>query len=476
MHLHFIGIAGSAMGSVAVACKAAGHTVTGSDVAVYPPMSDVLASAGVEFFDSYDGDRLRMLAPDLVVVGNAISRGNPEVEVVLDDRMTMTSMAELVGSLFISRNTSIVCAGTHGKTTTSSMTAWILDQSMRKPGFLIGGVPKGLDVGCRTVPPDVHDTYGGIFVVEGDEYDTAFFDKRSKFVHYRPTIAILNNLEFDHADIFENVHDIVRSFEQLIRIIPQHGRIFVNADDTLALTASMNGHTPVSTVGMSPHAAYRITDIQYNDDHTSWTIVHGERSIGHFTIGMAGEHNVRNATMAIAACLQVDVTIEEAAAALATFKPPKRRLERIGEWHGCVVIDDFAHHPTAISATIRALRSMFPKGSIHAVFEPRSNTTSRNIFQQELGSCFDGATTVCIGPVNRPERYAAEERLDTRALVETLLHRGISARALHSDYSQHPDWGSEILPWLSENVKQGDVIVVLSNGNAGGLRSMLAAP
>jgi UDP-N-acetylmuramate: L-alanyl-gamma-D-glutamyl-meso-diaminopimelate ligase len=299
MHIHFIGIGGSAMGSVATACAAAGHTITGSDTAIYPPMSDVLQGAGVSWYDGYDAEKLRELAPNLVVVGNAVSRGNPEVEFTLNARLPMTSMAGLVGSLFISRNSSIVCAGTHGKTTTSAMTAWILDQAGMKPGFLIGGVPRGFTSGCRPVPESVHDTFGGVFVVEGDEYDTAFFDKRSKFVHYRPTTVIVNNIEFDHADIFDSLADIQWSFRQLIRIVPSDGRIFVNADDKVAMETVLNDHTPVVSVGLSENADRRIVLTDSNEHATTWHISQGRTSLGPFTLHMAGEHNVRNASMAI---------------------------------------------------------------------------------------------------------------------------------------------------------------------------------
>jgi len=473
MHLHFIGIGGSAMGSVALACQAAGHRVTGSDQAVYPPMSDVLKGAGIEWTDGYDAERLRMLAPDLVVVGNAVSRGNPEVELVLNDRMAMTSMAELVGSLFISRNTSIVCAGTHGKTTTSSMTAWIMECSLRQPGFLIGGVPRGLSVGCRPVPAEVHDTHGGVFVVEGDEYDTAFFDKRSKFVHYRPTIAIINNLEFDHADIFSSVEDIAWSFRQLVRIVPSNGCILVNADDERAMQVAKNNHTPVHAVGLAESADFRIVDIEASTEGSSCSLVHHGKLLGRVSLAVHGVHNLHNASMAVVAAMQADVTFEEASTALRTYQPPKRRLERIGEWKGRIVIDDFAHHPTAIEATLSALGAAYPDRAIHAVFEPRSNTTSRSVFQTQLGECFRGARSACIGPVNRPERYAVEERLDTARLVADIERSGTKAVALASELAQRPDWGMEVIPWLQEQSEIGDIIVVLSNGNVGGLRTLL---
>lgn len=464
------------MGSVAVALARAGYTVTGSDEGVYPPMSDVLSAAGISWYEGFDADKLQALAPDVTVVGNAVSRGNVELELVLNERMPMTSMAALIGSELIDRNTSIVCTGTHGKTTTSSMTAWILHHAGRKPGFVIGGVPTGFSNGCQPVPANVHNTRAGIFVSEGDEYDTAFFDKRSKFVHYRPTIAIINNIEFDHADIFDSLDAIVRSFQHLTRIVPQNGAVLVNADDATACRAVAACPAPLYTVGMDPEAAYRITSIVHQQDGSQWTIEHNGVPMAHCTLPMTGDHNIRNATMAVIAATMTDVTIEEAVRALAEYRPPKRRLEVIAEWKGCTVVDDFAHHPTAIQATIQALRQQYPTQHLHVIFEPRSNTTTRAFFQDQLATCFDGATSVCIGPVNRPERYATHDRLDTAKLVHDLHARSIAATALAAERSTDPQWGADLLPWLTDQCASGDVIAILSNGNVGGLRQLLQAP
>lgn len=476
MHLHFIGIGGTAMGSVAVACREMGHHVTGSDEAVYPPMSDVLKGAGITWREGYDGKALLDDHPDLVIVGNAISRGNAELEAVLDERLDFTSMAGLIGTMFISKNTSIVCSGTHGKTTTSSLTAWILEHAHRKPGFLIGGVPGNFSSGCRAVPHDVHDTHAGVFVSEGDEYDTAFFDKRSKFVHYRPTIAIVNNIEFDHADIFKDLDAILWSFQQMLRIVPRSGVILANADDDNVARAVANAPAPVETVGLAENATWRITNVEWNSDgFTTWDVTHNGAPYGSFALPMPGLHNVRNATMALAACSHVDVNAEEASAALRAYAPPKRRLEKIGSFNGCDVIDDFAHHPTAIVATLQALRERYPNTSVHAVFEPRSNTTTRSFFQEELGACFQGASTVCIGPVNRPERYALHERLDTIRLVNDIEHHGSRAFNIPSDRASDASWGTDAQQWLQQVCQPGDVIAILSNGNVGGLRKMLVS-
>jgi UDP-N-acetylmuramate: L-alanyl-gamma-D-glutamyl-meso-diaminopimelate ligase len=452
-----------------------GHTVTGSDGPVYEPMNGVLSRAGIERYEGYSSSKLLSLCPDLTVIGNAISRGNEELEFILNERWPYTSMAELVGKLFIDRNTSIVCAGTHGKTTTSSITAWLLEHAGYRPGYLIGGVPQNFDVGCRPVPEDVHNTRAGVFVSEGDEYDTAFFDKRSKFVHYRPTIAVINNLEFDHADIFPSVEAIIQSFRQMIRIIPQNGVALVNADDANALAAAAQAPCRVETVGISADALWRIHDVTECGGNTEWTIEYNGSECGRFTLPMPGIHNVRNATMAIASTHHSGLTIQEQQAAMPLFMPPKRRLEELCAWNGAIVIDDFAHHPTAIALTITALRQKYAGSRLHVVFEPRSNTTTRNFFQSELATCFNGAASVCLGPVNRPERYAPEERLDTEQLMSDIRAYGIDALSIDPLHATDAQWGRLVANYLETRVQPGDVIAILSNGDVGGLRRMLTA-
>ena len=473
MQIHFIGIGGTAMGSVAVACRMQGHTVTGSDGPVYEPMRSVLENAGIARYEGYSSERLADLQPDLIVVGNAISRGNPELEFALDQRLATTSMAELVGRLFISRNTSIVCCGTHGKTTTSSMTAWLLEHAQRQPGFLIGGVPGNFESGCRPVPSGIHDTMAGVFVSEGDEYDTAFFDKRSKFVHYRPTIAIINNIEFDHADIFDNLEAILRSVRQMVRIIPRNGVLLVNSDDPNALAAAEPCPTRLETVGIDNTATWRIHDIVEDGQFTQWSLSYNDALYGRFQLPMPGLHNVRNASMAIASTYHAGLTAHEQERAMPLYSPPKRRLEEVGVWHGAIVVDDFAHHPTAIAATIAALQQKYSSARVHVVFEPRSNTTTRNFFQRELAACFQGATSVCLGPVNRPERYAEHERLDTEQLVRDIAQHGINAYSIDASRAADPLWGHDVISFLDGLVHKSDVIAILSNGDVGGLRSML---
>lgn len=472
MHIHFIGIGGTAMGSVAVACKSMGHHVTGSDHAVYEPMAGVLKSHDIPWHEFSDGNDLVAMPPDLIVVGNAISRGHAELEAVLDARLPITSVSAFVGEHIIARNTSIVCTGTHGKTTTSAIAAWILHHAGFKPGYLIGGVPSGLESGCVPVPSSTHNTRAGVFVVEGDEYDTAFFDKRSKFVHYRPTVAIVNNIEYDHADIFPDIQAILRSFNQLVRIVPRNGLILANGDDENVLAVVHNAPTSVQTVGCSATCSWRIEVLDTQPQSTTWQLA-GDKTVGPFTIHMPGLHNVRNASMALLACVHVGVTTSEAALALHDFIPPKRRLESLGVWKGAQVIDDFAHHPTAISATLSAVKQQYPNANIHVVFEPRSNTTTRSIFQHELELCFQGAASVVLGPIHRPERFAPEDRLNTAKIVDSLGDMRIMAYAVPNEAAINDNWGPIAAEWLSRYVGNNDVVLVLSNGNVGGLRQLL---
>lgn len=471
MHIHFVGIAGSAMGSVAIACKNLGHTVTGSDVAVYEPMRTLLEQKNILWSEGYNADNVLSTVPDVTVIGNAISRGNPELEAALDNRLPITSMAALVGAELIGNSTSIVITGTHGKTTTSSLTAWLLEYADCNPGFLIGGVPRNFTTGCR--PPTNNRYNNPVFVSEGDEYDTAFFDKRSKFVHYRPTVVVVNNIEFDHADIFNSLEDILKSFSQLIRIVPKNGLLLFNADDEHAMSLTQHATTPVQTIGFSERSTWQICNHYSDALGAHFDVVFNSKPYGTFFVPMPGEHSMRNAVCAIAATAFYGLDAHVQREALAAFLPPKRRLEKIGIWHGAIVVDDFAHHPTAIKATIQALRAQYPVSNIHAVFEPRSNTTTRAFFQHELATCFDGVTSVTIGPVNRPERYKESDRLNTPQLQADITARGIHAWCLESSLAQDNSWGKFVEQHLRTLVQENDIIVILSNGNVGGLRATL---
>jgi len=470
-----MGVAGSAMGSVAIAARNMGFDVLGSDTAVYAPMSHILHSHGIRWYNGYSEQNIMDATPDLVVVGNAISRGNAELEYVLDQRLPITSMASFVATHLIGRSKSIVVAGTHGKTSTSSMLTWMLDQAGRAPGFLIGGAPRSFDVSCRPCRAGQDSDHNEIFVVEGDEYDTAYFDKRSKFVHYRPWHFIINNIEFDHADIFTDLESIVQSFVHGIRLVPRSGIVLVNADDANAMRAVHQAKplAAVQTVGTVNDATWQIADVDRSATHSEWSLLHGGNLHGRFRTAEAGLHSIRNASMAIASTSNLGVDAASQSRSLESLLLPKRRLEELGSWKGRIVVDDFAHHPTAILVTIDAVRQRYPSRRICAVFEPRSNTSTRSIFQLQFEQCFSAVTALILGPVNRAERYAPNERLDVESIVGSYRQRGIPTHAVNAASLQGAPWGASVLPFLEEMSAEGDVVLLLSNGNVGGLREVL---
>ncbi len=467
-HFYFIGIAGTAMASVAVALRQIGHEVTGSDAGVYPPMSDQLAAAGIPYTQGWSAEALhawRDALPDdveaEVVVGNAVSRGNPEVEVVLDARLPHTSLAALVGRELIGGRPSVVVTGTHGKTTTTALTAWVLEAAGRAPGFLVGGVPGNFGQGCRAAAPR------GVFVTEGDEYDTAFFDKRSKFVHYRPTIAVINNIEFDHADIFPSLEDVVRSFRQFVTIIPSNGLLFWNGDDPVAARVVEQARTKVESFGFGDGCTWRIANVEQLCTSTAFDLLHDGCVEGRYCTPLHGDFNLRNTLAAILVARSLGVPQADIQRGLSSFRSVKRRMEVIGEPGGVTVIDDFAHHPTAVRLTLAALRQRHPGRRVWALFEPRSNTSTRRIFQEEFVEALAVADCVIIGAVNRPDRYAADEMLDTDALVDRLRELGRMALCI-----REPE---RIAAEVAAQARPGDVVAILSNGSFGGVHVMVLA-
>lgn len=463
--LYFIRIGGTAMGSVAAACRELGWEVFGSEEVLYEPMKSYLSAAGVTVFSKFDPAHLDEINPDFVVVGNAVSRGNEELEYALDRRLSLISLPDLVGRELIQKHSSIVVAGTHGKTTTTSMMAWMLECAGHSPGFLVGGVPRNFEVSCR--PASVES---GVFVTEGDEYDSAYWDKRSKFLHYRPDFAVVNNIEFDHADIFSSLEEIKKSFRLFIRMVPRRGFVVANGDDANVLEVLKSKASPVVTFGFGEKCDYRAVDRSNN----SFTVVAHGATKGRIELSVEGDLNQRN-FLAVAAVADLNgIGFEPIARAAATYLPPKRRMEEIGEYRGATVIDDFGHHPTAIAETLRALRARYPGRAITAVFEPRSNSTTRNIFQRELAECFEGASRVAIGALDRPHRYNQEERLNLDVLVSALQVTGIDAMALTLEQGATDGWGAIIKEWLDERVQPGELLVLFSNGDLGGLRQMLS--
>jgi len=450
--VHFVGIGGTAMAAVAAAMRDKGFAVTGSDHNVYPPMSTFLAARQIEVMLAYAESNLAA-KPDLVVIGNAISRGNPEAEAVLEHKLRYCSLPELLKEFFLRGKRSLVVAGTHGKTTVTSLLAWIFEQNGLQPGFLIGGLPNNFGQGARF-------TDSPWFIIEGDEYDTAFFDKRSKFVHYLPESVILNNLEFDHADIFENLGAIQTAFKHLINLIPRNGQLLANGDDPNLAPLLNVTHCPVKRFGLGADNAIQAFNARYGPTASEFEIPSFK-----FHLNLVGEINVRNALAVVACAKHCGLSNKHIQSAFDTFKGVKRRMEVRGIAGGVTVLDDFGHHPTAIRETLRALRLRYAHQRIWAVFEPRTNTTRRNVFQAELASAFEGADAVVVSQVARLELLAPEERLDPVRLMQDLKEMGKDAAYL-------PDVDA-IVAHVAQGVQGGEVVVVFSNGGFGGIHGKL---
>jgi UDP-N-acetylmuramate: L-alanyl-gamma-D-glutamyl-meso-diaminopimelate ligase len=459
--LYFIGIGGTAMAGVAAALKQEGYDVSGVDNGVYPPMSTFLAEQGVIYHEQFDTAHIEALPMDtLIVIGNAMSRGNAEVEAVLNRRLAFISLAGLVGEHLINGNTSVVIAGTHGKSTTSSLAAWVLESAARTPGFLIGGIPENFGQGCRPAPA------GSVFVTEGDEYDTAFFDKRSKFVHYRPDVAVINNVEFDHADIFDSLEHVKRSFRQFVNLVPGNGMLIVNGDDANTMDIVTEAQPSLVTFGFGSTCDLVGSGIHLLEGQTAFTVTDQKR--GHeqrFTIPLAGDFNVRNAMAVIAVARHLGLSDMEIQHGFSTFRSIRRRMEVIAENNGITLIDDFAHHPTALRLLLTALRERYTGRRLIACFEPRSNTTTRNIYQDEITEALAIADIAVIGAIDRPHRYAVNERLSPERVAADLEARGLTARAI-------PD-PSEMVDWVASVMRPGDVIALCSNGKFGGAHKLL---
>jgi UDP-N-acetylmuramate: L-alanyl-gamma-D-glutamyl-meso-diaminopimelate ligase len=450
--VHFVGIGGTAMASAAAAMQEKGFAVTGSDQNVYPPMSTFLAGKQIAVMNGY-AERNLAHKPDLVVIGNAISRGNPEAEFVLDHKLRYCSLPELLKEFFIRGKRSIVVAGTHGKTTTTSLLTWVFEHNGLNPSYLIGGIPNNLSQGARFTDSEW-------FVIEGDEYDTAFFDKRSKFIHYQPEIAIVNNLEFDHADIFENLDAIKKTFSHFIRIIPRNGLLLGNGDDANLAPLLNVTHCPVKRFGLGEDNAVHAFNIRYGPTASEFEIPSFK-----FHLNLIGEFNVRNALAVVACAKHCGLKNHQIQSAFETFKGVKRRMEVRGIVGGVTLIDDFGHHPTAIRETLAALRVKYPAQKIWALFEPRSNTTRRNVFQTDLVGAFGRADTVVVSQVARLEQIAPEERLNPEKLMQDLKASGRDATYL-------PDADS-IVAHVAKNAQGGDIVVVFSNGGFGGIHGKL---
>ncbi len=456
--VHFIGVCGTAMATLAAMLKARGLDVQGSDHGVYPPMSDFLAREGIRVFDGYRAEQITGDI-DTVVVGNAISRGNAELEAVLDRKVRYLSLPETIREHFLWDRRSIVIAGTHGKTTTTSLAAWVLAAGGEDPSLLVGGIANNFDGSYRLGS-------GRDFVIEGDEYDSAFFDKTAKFLKYLPDIAVVGNIEYDHADIYPDMESLRTAFRRFVNLIPQNGRLILGADCPEATRLATLARSPVVTFGFAPNADWRASELAASGDFTRFEVTQLGQPLGHFEVPLYGQHNVRNALAALVVGHIVGLSTETLRKGLRGFKGVRRRLEKRGEVRGVSVYDDFAHHPTAILETIRAVKSTHPDRRLWAVFEPRSATSCRRIFQDDFLRAFEesGADEVILASVFRAT-LPDDQRLDVDAIVNTLHQRGRKARHL-------PDVAT-IVQVIAAEAGPGDIVLLMSNGGFDGIHDKL---
>jgi UDP-N-acetylmuramate: L-alanyl-gamma-D-glutamyl-meso-diaminopimelate ligase len=465
-HIHLIGICGTAMASLAGMLKQRGFHVTGSDAAAYPPMSDFLRELDIPVAQPFDAKNLDP-RPDLVVVGNAMSRGNVELEQVLDQRIPFCSLPQLLHDEFLRGKEVLVVAGTHGKTTTTSMLAWIFHSAGLQPSFLIGGIAENFG-------SSFHLGAGMHFILEGDEYDTAFFDKGPKFLHYFPDSVILTSVEFDHADIYKDLDAVETAFKRLVNLIPRRGRI-VAFDGVAGETAEspslerclVKAFCPVERYGAGLRANWKVTNLRLEPARTSWTVLHDGQSWADLEFALAGEYNVWNATAAAALAASCGVPKDAIAAALKSFKSVKRRLEVKAQVDGITIIDDFAHHPTAIAGTLKALRARYPNARLWAILEPRSNTLRRRVLQSDLARSLAQADEVIVAGVFRSEAVPENERLELPALAAEIKGKGRRARLLAD--------ADAIVQTIAAEMRSGDVVAILSNGGFGGIYEKLPA-
>jgi len=463
-HIHLSGICGTAMASLAGLLQLRGHRITGSDSAAYPPMSDLLHSLGIPILEPYSAANLEPV-PDLVVIGNALSRGNPEIEHILDKRIPFTSLAALLHEEFIAGRESLVVAGTHGKTTTTSMLAWIYQVASRQnpalePSFLIGGVAENFGTSFHLRPTRT-------FIIEGDEYDTAFFDKGPKFLHYFPDGLILTHVEFDHADIYADLEAVKVAFKRLVNLVPRRGLIVAYDGNANVTECISRAFCRVERYGFASDSAWQLRDLRHENNVTRWQLWHEGALWSDLEMQLAGEHNALNASAAVALASGHGIAKEAIVEALATFKSVKRRLEVRAEIDGITIIDDFAHHPTAIRETLRALRAVYPRRRLWAILEPRSNTLRRKVLEQDLIDSLRLADRVLLAGVYQQQRIPDAERLHPEDVVKALNSAGTPAEL-------HPSV-SEIVDSLVPQLRSGDVVAILSNGGFDGIYEKLPA-
>jgi UDP-N-acetylmuramate: L-alanyl-gamma-D-glutamyl-meso-diaminopimelate ligase len=445
--IHLIGICGTAMGTLAAMLKARGHDVRGSDHHVYPPMSDFLRQQGITLLDGYDPKHISGDL-DLVVIGNAISRGNPELEEVLDRKIRYCSLPEAIRDHFLWGARSVVIAGTHGKTTTTSLAGWLLTHGGADPSVLIGGIAENFEGSYRLGG-------GREFVIEGDEYDSAFFDKTAKFLKYLPDIAVVNNIEFDHADIYPDLDSIRLAFRRFVSLVPRRGLLLLGADNDDALALREGAHCRVETFGLSDGATWQAHDLRVGEMSTRFSLRREGTPVGSFDVPMLGAYNVRNAVAAIAVGVALGLDSDTLAEGLRKFRGVRRRMQHRGTAAGVMVYDDFAHHPTAIEETLAGVRSAYPSRRIWAIFEPRSATSCRRIFQADFARALGGADRVILPAVFR-STLPEEQRLSAESIVDDLKRTGVEA-----DYIPQTD---DIVRTVARHARSGDLVIVMSNG------------
>ncbi|MGE0705796.1 MAG: UDP-N-acetylmuramate:L-alanyl-gamma-D-glutamyl-meso-diaminopimelate ligase [Vicinamibacterales bacterium] len=457
--VHFIGICGTAMATLAAMLKQRGFEVRGSDQNVYPPMSGFLAAEGIPVFSGYKAEQISADL-DLVVVGNAISRGNVELEEVLQRKIRYCSLPEAIRETFLWGSRPIVIAGTHGKTTTTSLTGWVLTYGGADPTVLVGGIARNFG--------DNGSSYrmgaGRDFVIEGDEYDSAFFDKTAKFLKYLPDIAVINNVEFDHADIYADLSAVTLAFKRLANLVPRTGLLLIGADSPVAAGLVSSAVSPVATFGTDAGSDWRATDLVLGGAGTRFAVRRSGTLVGYADLPLSGAHNVRNALAAIAVATEVGLPFDRIAEGLRLFKGVRRRLEIVGEADGVTVYDDFAHHPTAVAETLSGLRAAHPDSRIWAIFEPRSASSCRRVFQDDFARAFGVADETIFAPVFRSS-LPEHERLSIDDLVRDLGRAGRSARAARSL--------DEIVEMVVSGHRAGDLVVLMSNGGFGGIHGEL---
>jgi UDP-N-acetylmuramate: L-alanyl-gamma-D-glutamyl-meso-diaminopimelate ligase len=453
--IHLLGVAGTGMGSFAGMLKAAGYEVTGSDENIYPPMSDMLKAWGIEALSPYRVENLATARPDLTIIGNVIRRVNPEATAVREQRLPQMSFPAALGELFLKSRHAVVVAGTHGKTTTSALMSHVLVEAGRDPSFLVGGVTQNYAGNYRL-------GRGDHFVVEGDEYDTAYFDKGPKFLHYQPRTVILTSVEFDHADIYRDLAHYESSFEKLAQIVPTGGRILVSASYPNAVKLAKVSRAQVETYSAKPGVAadFQVDDVQFGPEGARFTVLRGGKALGPLRLPLSGHHNVENALGVVAAGLSLGLTLDDVAKGFSSFRGVKRRQEERAVVNGVLVVDDFAHHPTAVRETLGAITRRYAGRPVWAVFEPRSNTSRRNIHQEDYAHAFTGAARVSLKVPERTDRVPQGEELDVPKLVEDLKAQGLRAEG-HSEVA-------ELVRTVSQGVQPGDVVLVMSNGAFGG--------